>query len=120
MLRDALFLDLFSPRSPEWQPEANVTETPTQYQVEIDLPGIPKDQVAVSTDEGVLSISGERSSPENKRLRVESRFGKFQRKFRLPEGVLDQEIAASHRDGLLTVTIPKIQTSGARAIQIAG
>lgn len=119
MIKDALFLDLFAPRSQEWQPEANVTETTTQYQVDVDLPGIPKDKVAVSTDDGVLSITGERTGPDNKRLRVESRFGKFQRKFRLPDGILDQEIIASHRDGLLTVTIPKIQSSGARTIQIA-
>ena len=119
MLSDALFLDLFSPRSQEWQPEANVTETSTQFRVDVDLPGVSKDMVAVSTDGGVLSISGERSPPEDTRLRVESRFGKFRRKFRLPDGVLDQEIAASHRDGLLTVMIPKVRASGARSIQIA-
>ena len=119
MLGDA-FLDLFTPRQ-EWQPEANVTETSTQYRVDVDLPGVPKDKVAVSTHEGVLSIAGERSPPDHSaRLRVESRFGKFQRKFRLPEGVLDHEINASHRDGLLTVTIPKARASGAtRSIQIA-
>ncbi len=122
MLNDALFLDLFSPRnrSEEWQPEANVIETPTQYRVDVDLPGVPKDRLSISTDEGVLSISGERAPPEDKKLRVESRFGKFQRRFWLPDGVLDQEIIASHRDGLLSVTIPKAAgQSGARSIQIA-
>lgn len=112
-------LDLFVPRDQQWQPEANVTETPTQYQVDVDLPGISKDKVEVLTDDGVLCISGERAIPESKQLRVESRFGRFQRKFRLPEGVLDQEISATHRDGILSVLIPKIQTSGARTIQIA-
>ena len=119
MLSDALFFDLFSPRPQEWQPEANVTETSTQYRVDLDLPGVPKDQVTISTAGGVLSIAGERQQPENKRLRTESRFGKFRRRFQLPDGIRDQEIAAIHRDGLLSVTIPKIEPSGERAIQIA-
>jgi HSP20 family protein len=119
MLHDT-FLDLFAPRtSQDWQPEANVTETSTQYRVDVDLPGIARDKVEVSTDDGVLSIAGERALPEDKRLRVESRFGRFQRKFRLPDGILDQEIIANHRDGLLSVTIPKAQSSGIRTIQIA-
>lgn len=118
MLGDLLLRDLFGSQTHEWQPESNVTETPTQYRVDVDLPGVPKDKVSISTDDGVLSISGERSRPEDRGLRLESRFGKFQRRFRLPDGVLDQEVKANHRDGLLTITIPKPQSAGPRTIQI--
>jgi HSP20 family protein len=118
MFNDLLLMDLYGTRAHEWLPESNVTETPTQYRLDVDLPGVPKDKVAISADDGVLSISGERSRPEDKGLRLESRFGKFQRRFRLPEGVRDQEINASHRDGLLTITIPKMTAAGSRMIRI--
>ena len=104
----------------EWQPEANVIETDHQYRIEVDLPGVPKDAVTIAADARVLSITGERALPEEKRLRAESRFGKFRRRFQLPEGVRDQEIEASHRDGLLTIVVPKARAPGTRAIQISG
>jgi len=119
MLNDLLFLDLFGSRThEEWLPESNVTENSTQYRLDVDLPGVPKDKVSVATDDGILSISGERNRPAEKGLRLESRFGKFQRRFRLPEGVSDQEINASHRDGLLTITIPKARGHGSRMIEV--
>lgn len=113
-----LLLDLLGSRPQGWLPESNVTETSTQYRLDVDLPGVPRDKVSVSTEEGVLLIAGERSPPTDKGLRLESRFGKFQRRFRLPDGVLDQEINASHQDGLLSITIPKAHATGARMIQI--
>jgi HSP20 family protein len=118
MLNDLLFLDLLGARPHEWLPESNVTETATQYRLDVDLPGVPRDQVNIANDDGVLSISGERTRPEDKGLRLESRFGKFQRRFRLPDGVVDQEINATHRDGLLTITIPKARSPGSRVIRI--
>lgn len=120
MLNDLFFVNLLGSGHHEWVPESNVTESSTQYRLDVDLPGVPKEKVLIATDDGILSISGERSPPETKGLRFESRFGKFQRRFRLPEGVLDQEINASHRDGMLTITIPKAQAVGARMIQIQG
>src|SRR4051812_13405323 len=118
MLNDLLFLDLLGARPHEWLPESNITETATQYRLDVDLPGVSRDQVCIANDDGVLSISGERTRLEDKGLRFESRFGKFKRLFRLPEGVLDQEINASHRDGLLTITIPKARSPGTRVIRI--
>jgi len=118
MINDLLLLDLFGTRAHEWLPESNVTETATQYQLDVDLPGVPKDQVSIANDDGILSISGERIRPKDKGLRFESRFGKFTRRFRLPDGVLNQEIDATHRDGLLTITIPKARSPGSRVIEI--
>lgn len=120
MINDSLLTGLFGYRQPGWLPESNVLETPTEYRLDVDLPGVPRDKVSIATDDGVLSISGERAQPAEKGVRLESRFGKFERRFRLPDGCSAAEIAASHRDGLLTITIPKARGHGARTIEIQG
>jgi HSP20 family protein len=93
----------------------DVREKDNQYIFEADLPGLTKDEVKVQLEEDgkVLAISGERKHNfEEKKEgqnyhRIERSYGKFERRFRLPENASSSEIKASAKDGVLTVTIPK-------------
>jgi len=108
----------------DWAPAVNISETEAAYLVRVDLPDVKKEDVKVTCDSGVLTLEGERKQEkreENERYhRVESSFGKFARRFTLPEDAQAESIDASFKDGALTVTIPKAapKSPKARVIQV--
>jgi len=89
-------------------------ETPEAHIFKADLPGVKKEAVQVEVEDGrVLQISGERSREKEEKNdkwhRVERSSGKFLRRFRLPENAKLDEIKASMENGVLTVTVPKVE-----------
>ncbi|KAG6546651.1 hypothetical protein Mapa_011840 [Marchantia paleacea] len=91
-------------------------ETPEAHVFKADLPGMKKEEIKVQVvDDGVLSISGERNKEKvdekDNYRRTERSFGKFFRQFRLPSNAKPQEISAKVENGVLTVTVPKIEES---------
>lgn len=92
-------------------PSVNTREGEFAYHVEIDLPGIKKEDIEITTEDNTLSISGERKLKEEEKeedyYRVESTYGKFSRSFTLPEKVDVENIHAESSDGVLEVIIPK-------------
>lgn len=96
---------------PDWQPKVDVSETPEGYLIQAELPQVKKDDIKVTVDHGVLSISGERKQEreeKDKRFhRVERSYGSFMRSFTLPEGVDADHIKADIKDGLLSVQLVK-------------
>ncbi|XP_076945626.1 16.9 kDa class I heat shock protein 3-like [Bidens hawaiensis] len=102
-------------------------ETPESHIFKADLPGLKKEEVKVEVEENrVLQISGERSrekeDKDDKWRRVERSFGKFVRRFRLPENAKVDEVKASMENGVLTVTVPKqeVKKPEVKAIEISG
>ncbi|PWA61463.1 HSP18.1B [Artemisia annua] len=102
-------------------------ETPEAHVFKADLPGLKKEEVKVEVEEGrVLQISGERSreneEKNDKWHRVERSSGKFMRRFRLPENAKMEEVKATMENGVLTVTVPKVEEKKkeVKAIDIAG
>jgi HSP20 family protein len=95
----------------DWVPAVNISETDKAYLVKADLPEVKKEDVKVTHEKGVLMIEGERRQDkreDNEKFhRVESSYGKFMRRFTLPEDAQDESIEASFKDGSLTVVIPK-------------
>jgi len=98
-------------RTATFWPSVDVKENDNAITVHAELPGMKKDDINITVENGQLSISGERSQQkeeENERFhRVERSYGSFRRSFKLPENVKEENIKASYNDGILTVELPK-------------
>ncbi|KAL2620552.1 hypothetical protein R1flu_000757 [Riccia fluitans] len=104
-------------------------ETPNAHVFKADLPGMNKEEIKVQVaDDGILSISGERTKEkvdkQDSYRREERSFGKFYRQFRLPSNSRPHEISAKVENGVLTVTVPKTEESTrksqVRSVEIQG
>ncbi|KAK8598421.1 hypothetical protein V6N13_094392 [Hibiscus sabdariffa] len=103
-------------------------ETPNAHVFKADLPGLKKEEVKVEIeDDRVLQISGERHVEKEEKKdtwhRVERSSGKFSRRFRLPEDVKMEDVKASMENGVLTVTVPKLEKkkkAEIRSVEISG
>ena len=101
-------------------PALELRENQDNYQVSVELPGVDRKDVEVTLHDGVLTISGERKQEaevkEGDYVRTERTYGRFQRQVALPQAVNSEAIKAAHKDGVLTVTLPK--TAEAKPKQI--
>jgi HSP20 family protein len=106
----------------DFAPSVNISETDKAYMIRADLPEMKKEDVKVSCEKGVLSIEGERrqqKTEDNERFhRVESSYGRFIRRFTLPQDADEGAIEATYKDGGLTLRIPKSATKQPNARQI--
>lgn len=97
----------------DFTPAVNTREGKEAYHVDIDLPGIKKEDVDISVDKNVLTISGKRETrdevKEEDYYRIESHYGSFSRSFTLPEKVDVENIRAASDNGVLEIIIPKLQ-----------
>jgi HSP20 family protein len=105
-----------------WSPALDVEETEDRFVLHIELPGIDPNDVDVSLEENVLTVTGERRfyterETDNFR-RVERRFGRFHRSIRMPDRVNADAVEAAYRDGLLTITVPKAEEAKPRRIEV--
>jgi HSP20 family protein len=95
----------------DWRPAANVAESDKEYTIKADLPEVKKEDINVSVENGVLTISGERryekASDDEREHRRETFHGSFQRSFAVPEDVDVAGINADSKDGVLIVRLPK-------------
>jgi HSP20 family protein len=103
-------------------PKVNTREGEFAYHIDVDLPGVSKDKVSIHIDNNMLVISGERETKEETKkedyYKLESSFGKFERRFSLPVDIDAENIHAESRDGVLEVTVPKMAKKN-RAIKIS-
>ncbi|WP_127469889.1 Hsp20/alpha crystallin family protein [Thiomicrorhabdus aquaedulcis] len=94
-------------------PSVNTREGEYAYHIEVDLPGVNKDDIKVEVKDNRMSITGERKTHEevNKDdyYRVESSYGRFERSFTLPDGVDVENVKANSKNGVLEVVIPKVK-----------
>jgi HSP20 family protein len=103
-------------------PVVNTREGEFAYHVELDLPGIKKEDIEITTEDNVLTISGERKLKdevkEDDYYKIESVYGKFSRSFTLPEQIDVENIHAESSDGVLEVIIPKLKTEESKPKKI--
>ena len=105
-----------------WSPRADVHETDTDYVIDIEIPGIDKKDIKVEVRNDVLTISGERKDEKKTKEKgyqsVERHYGKFERKFWLPETVKDENITAKYNNGVMTLILPKTEKALSREIAV--
>jgi HSP20 family protein len=103
-------------------PAVNTREGEYAYHVEVDLPGIKKEDIDIDVENNVLTISGERKTKkevkEEDYYKIESQYGKFSRSFTLPEKVDTENIHAESKNGVLEVIVPKLKKEEKKAKKI--
>ncbi|HHS12499.1 MAG TPA: Hsp20/alpha crystallin family protein [bacterium] len=121
--------DSYFARKPEsggmmiWNPVVDISENEEEITVSAEVPGIKKDDIKITIQDNVLTLSGEKTQEKeekNKQFhRVERSFGSFQRSFSLPSSVSADKVKAKYKDGILMVVLPKSEESKPKEIQVA-
>ena len=127
---DRFMQDLIRPTEGEdftgttFSPAVDIKETPKEYLVTAEIPGIDKKDIHIEISDNLLSLKGERKfekeQKEESYHRVERSYGSFTRSFSLPTQVKADAIEANFMDGLLTVRIPKAEEKVPKKIEIQG
>jgi len=111
-------LDEFNPREQnnfktDFSPAINTRDGEYAYHIEVDLPGMKKEDISIQVEDNKLLISGERKVKEEIKeenyYKVESSFGTFSRSFSLPDDADIENIHAESKDGVLEVVVPKLE-----------
>jgi HSP20 family protein len=119
---------LYHPDSPPedtigtWIPAVDVFEKQDQLVIRAELPGLQREDIDVRVENGVLTLHGERKQDteikDEHAYRMERIYGAFSRSFTLPTSVDATKVAASYKDGVLELTIPKAETAKPKQIEI--
>ena len=107
-----------------WAPPADVVDTPDAYLIDVDLPGVKRDDIDIELEGNELTISGELKEKEREGMfrRRTRRIGRFEYRVMLPRDASADEkaIEAKLNEGVLTVKIPKTEGAKPRRISISG
>lgn len=108
----------------DWVPPVDIEEYADRFALYVDVPGVDPAGIEVTLEQGVLTISGNRSAaelPEGvERRRVERASGRFHRRFTLPDTADAEGVTANGRNGVLEISIPKRAASQPRRIAVNG
>ena len=106
----------------DWSPSVDVSETDQEYLIRAALPAVKKEDVKVTHEDGMLTLSGERRQEEEQKdvkyHRVESYYGNFSRTFMLPDAIDADAIKAESKDGILTIHLPKSKSEAKKLTTI--
>ena len=107
---------------PEWMPVVDIAEDDKEYAITAELPEVKKEDVRVTVENGVLTITGERKfgkeEKSKKYHRVERSYGSFARTFALPDDGDAAKVNAEFKDGMLKVRIAKSEAARPRQIEV--
>jgi len=107
-----------------WNPAIEIFQRDGNLVVRADLPGIQQDQISVTVEHDVLTITGTRSDDRTEQregyYHSERSYGSFQRSIALPRGVTSDNIHATFENGVLEVTAPMAPEQTARKVEIGG
>ena len=106
----------------QWPMRVDIREDENSIVVKADVPGMEQKDINVNVDNGMLTISGERSFTDeehkDKYHRVERAYGRFSRSFQMPNTTDPENISATYKNGVLEVTLPKREEAKPRSIQV--
>ncbi len=110
------------PRLSVGVPSVDITDEVDHIRIKADMPGVPKENVEIQIDDDVLEINAKMDQSEERTegnyIRRERRTSSFQRRFVLPDTVDRDGIKANMRDGVLSVTIPKVEPKQPKKVSI--
>ena len=123
-LMDDFFNDaLVTGEQEHFAPRVDISEDNAQYHVKMNLPGVTKEDVKISMDGNLLTVSGERRKEEEKKDAkyhlIESSYGTFERAFTLPDNADADSIEAELTDGVLHVSVAKKQKKESKEIKVS-
>jgi HSP20 family protein len=106
----------------EWTPLVDISEDDKEYLIKAELPEVKKEDVKVTVENGVLTITGERKFEKEEKgkkyHRVERAYGSFLRSFTLPEGAAADKISAEFKDGVLKVHLAKSTEAKPKSVNV--
>lgn len=121
-----IFKDVFDFKTQTNIPAVNITEGKDNFTIEVAAPGLTKEDFKINIENNLLTISSEKKNEKEEKeknyVRREFSYSCFKRSFVLPDSVNSDAIKASHKDGILTVELPKKEEAKekpAREIQIS-
>jgi HSP20 family protein len=107
----------------DWTPAVDIHEEDSRYMMTADIPGVNRDDVEITLEDGVLTVKGERKSEtevaEEGYRRRERIYGTFVRQFNLPDTVDTANISAKAEDGVLKIEIPKQEKPQPKKIAVS-
>ena len=105
-----------------WAPQMDMMESDDAYRIQLDVPGLSKEDLTINYQDNRLTVQGTRTAEEQHEgtnyVRTERTFGNFYRSFTLPKSIKAEDIEASYDNGVLTIDIPKTEQSTTRQIEI--
>ncbi|MBI2560166.1 MAG: Hsp20/alpha crystallin family protein [Planctomycetes bacterium] len=120
-----LFDDFFKKRpffETAWSPELDVSETNDNVIVKAEVPGLDPKDIDISISGDTLTLKGEKKEEkhENDRYyhRIERRYGSFMRSVTLPESVDSEKVKAECKNGILEITLPKVEKAKPKKITV--
>ncbi|MDX1501609.1 MAG: Hsp20/alpha crystallin family protein [Thermoanaerobaculia bacterium] len=127
-LFDDAFNDFLSPvgdaeiSTRSWMPPVDIRETENELVLTAELPGMTKDDIEITLENNVLTLSGQRNFEKDVEResyhRIERAYGRFSRSFALPRNFSTEDVKAQFKDGVLHITLPKREEAKPRRIDI--
>ena len=118
---DHWFDDFWAPRNAEspsvaFAPRVDVKDKKDHIEISAELPGVKKDDIHVTLENGVLTLTAEshqedKEEKDGKLIRQERRYGRYLRSFSLGDGIQESDVQASFNNGILKLTAPKVKAS---------
>lgn len=107
---------------PDWSPRVDIVEDDQEYLIKADLPEMKKDDVKVVVENGIVTVSGERTTEKEEKKkkyhRIERSYGSFRRGFLVPEDADASKVAAEFKEGVLKVHLPKSATAKPKTVEV--
>ncbi len=106
----------------DWSPRVDISETDKEFLIKAEIPEVDKNDVKITIDDGMVTLRGERKQESEQKdrtfHRVERYYGSFSRSFSLPDNIDAATAAATFKDGVLSLRIPKREVEKPKGISV--
>jgi len=107
----------------DWTPSVDISETDSAYLIKGEIPGVKKEDVKVTIEDGMITMRGERKQEKEEKSkkfhRIERSYGSFMRSFRMPDDVDESGVKAEFKDGMINVLLPKSAKAKSKSIEVS-